>query len=93
MSKYVKVLTLLKLIANDERCLTIEDIKDLPPEDVKPVEYGRWKCIAIGHYECTNCGYEPFERTQYCGHCGALMDEETTEQKIIEQGVIRWLDI
>ena len=56
---------------------------DLP--DVQPVKHGRWieskgqKHIEIT-YECSECGHEivgEYEKTKFCGDCGARMDGDS----------------
>lgn len=49
----------------------------LPMEDVAPVVHVHW--IRVNHddaYKCSNCGSVFYYETNYCGFCGAKMDEE-----------------
>lgn len=48
---------------------------------VDPVKHGHWKAWYHGDcnftYSCSNCGIgNSFDRTRFCPHCGAKMDEE-----------------
>ena len=60
------------------------DLKDIPAADVAPVRRGRWKStgVLVGlmnfeyFYRCTACGRRGGDtKTNYCPHCGALMDK------------------
>ena len=57
----------------------------IPAADVAPVRRGRWKStgVLVGlmnfeyFYRCTACGRRGGDtKTNYCPHCGALMDNE-----------------
>lgn len=49
-----------------------------------PVRHGRWEStgVLVGlmnfeyFYRCTACGRSGDTKTNYCPHCGALMDKE-----------------
>ena len=56
-----------------------------PAADVAEVRHGRWKStgVLVGlmnfeyFYRCTACGRRGGDtKTNYCPHCGALMDKE-----------------
>ena len=56
-----------------------------PAADVVEVRHGRWKStgVLVGlmnfeyFYRCTACGRRGGDtKTNYCPHCGALMDKE-----------------
>ena len=57
-------------------------ISEMPPADVQPVRHGRWvKSATQKHvevtYECSECQHEvveEYEKTPFCGGCGARMD-------------------
>lgn len=62
----------------------LEYIDKLPSADVQPVQRGRWETDGMpmddGEYlmtRCTVCGtaYEYGHNENYCGYCGAKMDE------------------
>lgn len=65
---------------------------NVPSADVQPVKHGKWidihewckmhnsKPSGIGFYHwCSNCGKCVNHRSNYCGECGAKMDEEQHE--------------
>ena len=61
-------------------------IRNLPSVETEPVRHGRWETDGMpmddGEYlmtRCTVCGtaYEYGHNENYCGYCGAKMDEET----------------
>lgn len=56
----------------------------IDPPTVDAVAHGRWKCISVGRYACSLCGFEPWyegsiNTLHYCSHCGARMDAPTVE--------------
>ena len=55
------------------------EIHRAPAADVAPVAHGRWEFIDYyyGEYSfrCSVCGYEQDEKSKFCPHCGAKMDE------------------
>lgn len=62
-------------------------LNDLPKVEAEPVRYGKWAKYYFDHvmmgvrpymYYCTNCN-EIGERTAFCPHCGAKMDERKEE--------------
>lgn len=74
---------------------TINNFLDLvdfaPTIDAEPVVHAHWKMkiVKTGYwYECSNCGthwsingeIHECERTPYCSHCGAKMDEEVEKE-------------
>ena len=47
-----------------------------PTVDAVPVVRGRWKCISVGRYACSLCGFEPYYAgnigtLRYCPNCGS----------------------
>lgn len=43
------------------------------------VERRRWKCVSIGKYACSLCGFEPYygesvNELRYCPNCGSKME-------------------
>ena len=63
----------------------IRCVKAIPAADVAEVRHGRWKStgVLVGlmnfeyFYRCTACGRRGGDtKTNYCPHCGALMDKE-----------------
>lgn len=65
-----------------------DQIKAMPPADVKPVVHGHWiiptvinsRAFNIPH--CSVCGEVPCgvdEHTKYCPNCGTEMDEKVNE--------------
>lgn len=57
-----------------------ELIEKAPAADVAPVVHARWDTWAGGGlYKCPVCSYEYLDYVEcdnYCGNCGAKMDEE-----------------
>lgn len=61
-----------------------EKLKSMPTVDAVPVRHGKWemKPDPYGFFDeipvCTECGCttKMREKTKYCPHCGARMDEE-----------------
>jgi hypothetical protein len=58
-------------------------IDDAPTVDAVPVRHGKWIIGDDGYVRCSVCGQknpyrntEVCELTEYCGWCGARMDEE-----------------
>lgn len=66
----------------------IDIIDNIPPADVVPVVHGHWKWVhRLESYECSACGGETLcddwgseQLTDYCPHCGAIMDESEDEK-------------
>lgn len=60
-------------------------ISEMPSADVQPVRHGRWvKSATQKHvevtYECSECQHEAvgeYEKTPFCGRCGARMDGDS----------------
>lgn len=69
---------------NSERDELEEEIKALPPADVEPVIYAKWKFVAGPNednniqFMCDNCGAGDVHAVgvtvPYCWRCGARMD-------------------
>lgn len=60
--------------------------KDTPVADVAPVVHAYWKGYHTQEPCCSNCGFsydreqgEYAQTTDYCGNCGAKMDENEVE--------------
>lgn len=62
-------------------------IDDAPTIEVEPVKHGRWivshtqKHVEVT-YECSECQHEvvgEYEKTPFCGGCGAKMDGDGDE--------------
>lgn len=63
--------------------IAIELIKRQPTVDAEPIRHGKWIIDDEGYVRCSVCGQKnPYmnvdvcELTEYCGWCGARMDEE-----------------
>lgn len=60
----------------------IDEMKELPPVDVMPVRHGHWvygsDVGSIGSHGdlCSVCGGYTEDNSEYCGCCGARMDDE-----------------
>lgn len=59
-------------------------IENIPSADVQPVKHGRWivsdtqRHVEVT-YECSECQHEvvgEYEKTPFCGRCGARMMED-----------------
>lgn len=64
----------------------LDDVKDAPTVDAKPVVHGHWKFGCGGYYngilqvdlwDCSNCGESCEYDFKYCPYCGAKMDGNT----------------
>lgn len=60
-----------------EECVI--SVRRMSPADIAPVVHGRWEPIinAYGELEgwiCKRCGTETKQKSNYCPHCGCLMD-------------------
>lgn len=61
---------------------TINALHEIPAEDVAPIRHGHWiwgnDVDSIGAHgaECSVCGEYTEDNTEYCGCCGAKMDDE-----------------
>lgn len=65
-----------------------ENIERFPAADVAPVIHGKWLNgkTFLENAVCSNCKttYEAYySKYQYCPHCGAKMDGENKEMKIM----------
>ena len=90
--EYIKRESAIEAIENDCSELVyytkeeaIRCVKAIPVADVAEVRHGRWKStgVLVGlmnfeyFYRCTACGRRGGDtKTNYCPHCGALMDKE-----------------
>ena len=90
--EYIKRESAIEAIENDCSELVyytkeeaIRCVKAIPVADVAEVRHGRWKStgVLVGlmnfeyFYRCTACGRRGGDtKTNYCPHCGALMDNE-----------------
>lgn len=56
-------------------------IDEAPTVEIKAVTHGYWIIkFPLGidgehNYQCSECGYVQWTRSNYCSHCGATMDE------------------
>lgn len=58
----------------------IDIIEKAPTVEAEPVRHGHWEYWAGSLVKCSVCGYEYTDWLvcdNYCGNCGAKMDEET----------------
>lgn len=90
--EYIKRESAIEAIENDCSELVyytkeeaIRCVKAIPAADVAEVRHGRWKSTGVlvdlmnfeYFYRCTACGRRGGDtKTNYCPHCGALMDKE-----------------
>lgn len=54
------------------------EIENAPTVEAEPVRHGHWEYWAGNLVKCSVCGYEYtdwLECDNYCGNCGAKMDE------------------
>lgn len=93
MAEYIEREALLKELAKDvavdgnQRAAQIlECIINAPAADVAPVVHAYWKGYHTQDPCCSNCGFsydreqgEDAQTTDYCGNCGAKMDENEVE--------------
>ena len=63
--------------------IALEELAQLPTEDVQPVRHGRWEMNNDGimiWWECSECHhnawYDRDDLYNYCPDCGAKMDKE-----------------
>lgn len=62
----------------------LERIQKEPTVEVPSVKYGRWVVSPVQKhveitYECSECGHEvvgDYEKTPFCGGCGARMNDD-----------------
>ena len=89
--EYIKRESAIEAIENDCSELVyytkeeaIRCVKAIPAADVAEVRHGRWKSTGVlvdlmnfeYFYRCTACGRRGGDtKTNYCPHCGALMDK------------------
>ena len=52
--------------------------ESIATEDVAPVIHAHWVVNEHGQPYCSNCNevFLPYVLTEYCPHCGAIMDEK-----------------
>ena len=56
-------------------------IDEAPTMEIKAVTHGYWIIkFPLGingehNFQCSECGYRQWTRSNYCSHCGATMDE------------------
>lgn len=95
MSEYIDRESIRKVlmdVCSDENCpmfiaATIDQVIDYEPAaDVAPVVHAYWKGYHTQDPCCSNCGFsydreqgEDAQTTDYCGNCGAKMDENEVE--------------
>ena len=86
-TRYIDTAKLIKSVkkqVEDED--DIEDIiyliNETPTEDVAPIVLGKWiKCGT--NYKCSNCGKHDDIEGNYCWFCGAKMEGDTYEKKVL----------
>ena len=61
----------------------LEKIDKAPTLDYEPMKYGHWisndvliKTIFARNWHCSECGFEPMEKTKRCPNCGCKMRKE-----------------
>lgn len=95
MSEYIdreSIRRVLMDVCSDENCpmfiaATVDQMIDYEPAaDVAPVVHAYWKGYHTQDPCCSNCGFsydreegEYAQTTDYCGTCGAKMDENEVE--------------
>lgn len=95
MSEYIdreSIRRVLMDVCSDENCpmfiaATVDQMIDYEPAaDVAPVVHAYWKGYHTQDPCCSNCGFsydreqgEDAQTTDYCGNCGAKMDENEVE--------------
>lgn len=67
----------------------LREVSDAPAADVAPVRHGRSLRTWIDEYygewtECSVCGWDNPANAQYCNGCGAKMDLEDENEKVVE---------
>ena len=82
MSTYIRAVVAAMAIA-DKYGIPLGDLvdtfADIPAADVAPVRHGRWIASRDEFCTCSICKYPVYvgwNQTNYCPHCGALMDKE-----------------
>ena len=86
MSDYIKREDAIKIINSGISIDTYADkryvnglFRAIRPADVAPVRHGRWVVIDAEEprrYGCSECKRLSWHMENYCGNCGAKMDEE-----------------
>lgn len=53
-------------------------IYEAPTVDAEPVRHGKWEGFGEGYARCSECGETTpwLYASDYCGHCGAKMEED-----------------
>ena len=84
MEDYVSREEVINITAETGAWETQNRVRELPAADVQPVKHGRWivsntqKHVEVT-YECSECQHEvvgEYEKTPFCGGCGARMGGE-----------------
>ena len=82
MSKYIRAVVAAMAI-EEKYGIPLGDLvdtfADIPAADVAPVRRGRWIASRDEFCTCSICKYPVYvgwNQTNYCPHCGALMDKE-----------------
>lgn len=61
-----------------ETCAELNQILRKNAVIMEPARHGKWvvkrTSFTQGHYECSECGYIDQRKPNYCGNCGARMD-------------------
>ena len=82
MSKYIRAVVAAMAI-EEKYGIPLGDLvdtfADIPAADVAEVRHGRWIASRDEFCTCSICKYPVYvgwNQTNYCPHCGALMDKE-----------------
>lgn len=86
MSDYIKRENAIEKLEFHIPLDLLDDIKDIPSEDVAPVRHGRWKAYKTdvagrGFFYCTACHADVYDTSAYCPSCGAKMDCKCSSNK------------
>ena len=72
----------------EKEVVYVDDIDNAPTIEAKPVVHAHWECTQWYEYQCSNCGDFALLndknidcKSNYCPHCGAVMDEVTDNDK------------
>ena len=71
MSRYIDFYLIGELVDSHNN-VHYEDLKRLPPADVRENVKGEWR-VYEGNITCMHCGYPVDEITAFCPNCGADM--------------------
>ena len=81
-----------RVIHNNEHLHFMAMILNTPNADVRPVIHAHWKVGGIqpwngvvGNWVCSNCGRVSLDPTEYCGRCGATMENPDDEEEDVDE--------